>query len=159
MASRATKEAAPLAVVDEAMERRKYVDGLFVELTGKPFTMKVAGYKIALLIPRGEKTVGESGKILAPDEWRESQVLKANCGLVLALGPDAYKGKDAYGAERFPDGPWCDVGDWVAFQRYETTAALMGYRGETIAIIPDDKIDGVVDGRHDLTDIKKKDLL
>ena len=89
-----------------------------------------------------------------PDSYRDKEVLKANCGMVLALGPDAYADK-----ERYPSGPWCAVGDWVGFQRYETTAALMGYRGITIALIHDDKIDGVAEKRQDLTDILKRDLL
>lgn len=142
------------AVVDEAAERQKYVDGLVTELTGGPFTFRVSGYKIALYIPKGDERVGKTGAIIAPEEYRNNQVLKANCGMVLALGPDAYRDP-----ERYPSGPWCKVGDWVGFQRYETTAALMGWRGITIALIPDDKIDGVAEKRQDLTDILKRDLL
>lgn len=137
---------------DEAAERQKYVDNLVTELTGAPFRFKVAGYKIALYLPKGEEVT--PGGIIRPDMVRDKDVLKANCGMVLAMGPDAYRDK-----ERYPSGPWCAVGDWVGFQRYETTAALMGYRGITIALVPDDKIDGVAEKRQDLTDIHKKDLL
>lgn len=144
-------------VETEAESRRAYIDGLMKELTGKPFDMKVCGYKIALYLPTGAEK--SAGGIIIPEKTRDDEVLKANCGLVLGLGPDAYNGKDAYGADRFPSGPWCAVGDWVGFQRYETTAALVGFRGVTIAVIPDDKIDSVVPDRKDLTDIKKNDLL
>lgn len=152
LTSGAPAGAAQVFPLNEDAARRAFVDDLVTKLTGAPFGMKVAGYKIALYIPKGEETVGKMGKIIAPEQYRNDQVLKASCGLVIGMGPDAYKG------DRFSE-PWCKIGDWVAFQRYETTAALMGYRGITIAMIPDDKIDGVVGSREDLTDIQKKDLL
>jgi hypothetical protein len=137
---------------DEMAARKKFVDDFMIGLTGKPFDMKVAGYKIAIYIPHGgEKTAGGIIKIQAT---LDSERLKANCGFCLAHGPDAYSDP-----QRYPSGPWCLPGDWVVFQRYDTTAAIMGYRDQYIAMIPDDRIDGVVPDRMDITEVLKRDLM
>lgn len=129
-----------------------FVNDFMTKLVGKPFDMKVAGYKVALYLPRGDEKT--KGGILLPDSARDNEVLKANVGFCVAHGPDAYRDP-----ERYPSGPWCLPGDWVVFQRYETTAAIMGYRDIHIALVADDKIDGVVGDRFDVTDIRKRDLL
>ena len=46
-------------------------------------------------------------------ETIDRQQVASQCGNVLAMGPDCYMDKD-----RFKDGPWCKVGDWVVFARY-----------------------------------------
>lgn len=128
------------------------VDEIMTRLTGAPFRQPVCGYKLALLLPRPEEKT--AGGIIRPDMNRDNAILMANAGLVLAVGPDAYTPET-----RYPSGPWCKVGDWVVFQRYSTTAALMGYKGVTIAIIPDDKIDMLVEQPTDVTEVPKRDLL
>jgi co-chaperonin GroES (HSP10) len=139
-------------IMDEATARAKFVDDFMTKMTGKPFDLKVSGYKIALYLPMDEEK--SAGGIIKLKSTRENEVLKANCGFCVAHGPDAYADKT-----RYPSGPWCMPGDWVVFQRYDTTAALVGYRGHHIAFIPDDRIDAVAPDRMDITEILKRDLM
>ena len=83
-----------------------------------------------------EKVTEESTKLPQPTGWRmlvlpfkmkektkgglhlaeatlEKQQVASQCGLVLAMGSQCYKDK-----ERYPEGPWCKVNDWVMFARY-----------------------------------------
>ena len=68
------------------------------------------GWRILVLPFKGKKKT--KGGILYSDEQIDRQQLATVCGNVLAVGPQAYTG------EKFPDGPWCKVGDWVIFARY-----------------------------------------
>ena len=52
-----------------------------------------------------EKT---KGGILLGDETIDRQQVASQCGSVLAMGDACYVDK-----ERYPNGPWCKVGDWV----------------------------------------------
>ena len=69
------------------------------------------GWRILVLpYKRKEKTKG--GIILTDQSLEESQVA-SSIGLVLKVGPDAYKDKD-----RFPNGAWCKEKDWIIFGKY-----------------------------------------
>ncbi len=71
---------------------------------------KPTGWRLLVLPFRmDEKT---KGGILMGQETLDKQQVASQCGNVLAMGPDCYKDKD-----RYPDGPWCKVGDWVIFAR------------------------------------------
>jgi len=59
-----------------------------------------------LVLPFKMKEKTKGGLVLA--ETIERQQVASQVGLVLAMGPDCYKDK-----ERYPEGPWCKVGDWV----------------------------------------------
>lgn len=70
-------------------------------------------------------------------------------GLVIAIGPQAYKGTNFDGTPRYPDGPWCKVGDWVIIPRYEGTQVTYGDARNRpsdmlpLMILADDKIMGI----------------
>ena len=69
------------------------------------------GWRILVLpFKMGEKT---KGGILMGQDTLEKQQVASQCGNVLAMGPDCYRDKD-----RYKQGPWCKVGDWVMFARY-----------------------------------------
>ena len=69
------------------------------------------GWRILVLpFKMGEKT---KGGILMGQDTLEKQQVASQCGNVLAMGPDCYRDKN-----RYKQGPWCKVGDWVMFARY-----------------------------------------
>lgn len=142
----------PLSYIeaDEEQLARDVIDMQFRQLTGKPFDLRPAGYLIAMKIyvrPEEYKTItredGSEGKIYLPDIVRAEDKYQSVAALVCALGPDAYRDPD-----KFPNGPWCKVGDWVMIPRYEATA--MSYRGVACALLPDDRIMAVIEGPEDV---------
>ncbi len=72
---------------------------------------KPTGWRL-LVLPFKMKEKTKGGVILAEDTLERQQVA-SQVGLVLAMGPQCYKDK-----ERYPEGPWCKVNDWVMFARY-----------------------------------------
>ena len=56
-----------------------------------------------------EKT---DGGILLGNETIDRQQVASQCGNVIAMGDACYLDK-----ERYPNGPWCKVGDWVVLAR------------------------------------------
>ena len=69
------------------------------------------GWRILILpFKMNQKT---KGGVILGESTLEKQQVASQCGNVLAVGPHAYKDQ-----ERFPDGPWCKVGDWIMFARY-----------------------------------------
>jgi co-chaperonin GroES (HSP10) len=58
-------------------------------------------------------------------------------GLVLDMGEQAYSDKD-----RYPNGPWCKVGDYVIFRANSGTRVRVG--GVEYRLMNDDSIDAVV---------------
>lgn len=76
---------------------------------------------------------GKEIKLYLPDTARHEDRYRSVCALVLAMGPDCYKG------ERFREtGPWCKVGDWVVIPRNEGTQIV--YNEHPVHLIPDDRI-------------------
>ena len=72
---------------------------------------KPTGWRMLVLPFRmDEKT---KGGILLGNETIDRQQVASQCGNVLAMGDACYVDK-----ERYPEGPWCKVGDWVVFARY-----------------------------------------
>ena len=86
------------------------------------------------------KTKG--GVLLTDDTVTESQVTTNICK-VLKMGPECYKDK-----EKFPNGPWCEEGDWVLITRY--AGSRIRIDGGELRIINDDEILAVVDDPRDI---------
>jgi len=97
---------------------------------------KPTGYRV-MILPFKVKERTKGGIILA-DSAREREQLATVVGLVLKLGPDAYKDPDKY-----PEGPWCKERDWVVFGRY--AGARIPIEGGEIRLLNDDEILAVVD--------------
>lgn len=119
----------------EEAEARELVDAQFISLTGKPLDAVPAGYQVLLKVwvPDDHITTEGGMKLYMPDQYRDERKYTSAVGLVCALGPDAYRDP-----ERYPLGPWCKIGDWVMFPRYEGHA--LAYRGVAMVTIPDDRI-------------------
>lgn len=133
----------------EELEARAVVADEFFKLTGTNILPRPCGPWLAVKIfirPDEIKTIKDkSGKevTLYLPQVSQAQDKYANCvGLVMAVGPGAYKGNNPDGSPRFPEGPWCKVGDWIVFPRYESHVFM--YKGVAMMTIYDDKVQMVV---------------
>lgn len=96
---------------------------------------KPVGYKLLIALPKVEETY-ESGLLKAERTIQQEHVLSM-VGLVLDMGAQAYKDPD-----RYPTGPWCQVGDYVLFRSNSGTRFRVN--GVEYRFLNDDSIDGVV---------------
>ena len=102
---------------------------------------KPTGWRILVLPFRmGEKT---KGGILVGQEALDRQQVASQCGNVLAMGPHCYKDK-----ERYPEGPWCKVDDWVIFARY--AGSRIQIEGGEIRLLNEDEILATVKNPEDI---------
>jgi len=96
---------------------------------------KPTGWRLLVLpFKMKEKT---KGGILITDDVVERAQVASTCGLVLKVGPDAYKDK-----ERYPEGPWCKKGTWVVFARY--AGSRLPIEGGEVRILNDDEVLGTI---------------
>ena len=98
---------------------------------------------IVLPFKMDEKT---KGGIIMNESTLEKQQVASQCGNVLAMGPQCYKDK-----ERYPEGPWCKVGDWVIFARY--AGSRIQIEGGEVRLLNEDEVLATV---QDPTDILHK---
>jgi len=97
---------------------------------------KPKGFKLLIALPEvDEKT---EGGILKASETIRNESVATVVGFVLKLGPDAYKDE-----KRFPNGPYCQEGDWVIFRAYSGTRVKI-YEKE-FRLINDDTVEAVID--------------
>ena len=90
-----------------------------------------------------EKT---DGGIIMGTETIDRQQVASQCGNVIAMGDACYVDK-----ERYPNGPWCKVGDWVVFARY--AGSRIEIEGGEVRLLNEDEILATV---QDPTDILHK---
>lgn len=93
------------------------------------------GYKLLIALPKVEEAY-ESGLLKAERTIHQEHVLSM-VGLVLDMGEQAYKDPD-----RYPTGPWCEVGNYVLFRSNSGTRFRVN--GVEYRFLNDDSIDGVV---------------
>ena len=99
------------------------------------------GWRLLILpFKMNDKT---KGGIYLGESTLEKQQVASQCGNVLAVGPDAYGDK-----ERFPDGPWCKVGDWVMFARY--AGSRIKIEGGEVRLLNDDEILATIKNPEDI---------
>ena len=99
------------------------------------------GYRILMLpfVP-GKVT---RGVIHLAKKTVDKERLATVVGYVVKLGPDAYKDD-----RKFPEGPWCQEGDWVIFGRY--AGARIQIEGGDLRLLNDDEILAVIDNPEDI---------
>lgn len=102
---------------------------------------KVPGYHI-LVRPVSVKAQTKGGIIL-PDSTKNDIAYLTTVGKVLAIGDTAYKDKD-----KFPNGPWCSVGDYVCYGKH--TGQKFFYKGIRMILLFDDQISMVVEDPTEL---------
>ena len=95
---------------------------------------------IVLPFKMDEKT---KGGIIMNETTLEKQQVASQCGNVLAMGPQCYSDK-----ERYPEGPWCKVGDWVIFARY--AGSRIQIEGGEIRLLNEDEILATIKNPEDI---------
>lgn len=95
------------------------------------------GYRVLVLqYVRPERT---TGGLIMPEVSKREDEYQGRVGIVLAMGPDAYKD-----TEKFPNGPWVSQGDWVAWPNMQATATKLAIKSPDgkdrviFVLLPDD---------------------
>lgn len=104
---------------------------------------KPVGYRLLVAMPEVEETFGDSG-IIKAESTKHQDYITSILGLVLDMGEQAYADKD-----RFPNGPWCKVGDYVVFRMNTGTRLKVG--GVEYRLMNDDSIEAVVSDPRGIT--------
>lgn len=94
------------------------------------------GYKLLIALPQVEEVFNEAGIVKAERTRYEEQLMTVT-GAVIDMGAQAYTDKD-----RFPNGPWCKVGDYVVFRANSGTRIRVN--GVEYRLMNDDSIEAVV---------------
>ena len=93
------------------------------------------GYKILIAIP--ELDGKTEGGVFMPDSIKAMEETASIIGYVISVGTEAYTDK-----KRFPNGAWCEKGDFVIFRSYSGTRFKVS--GKEFRIINDDTVEAVV---------------
>ena len=91
------------------------------------------GYHI-LVRPVSVKSKTKGG-LLLPDSVKDDVAYLTTVGKVLAVGDLAYKDEDK---DKFPNGKWCDVGDYVCYARH--AGQKLYYKGVRLLLLFDDQV-------------------
>jgi len=102
---------------------------------------KPTGWRILVLPFRMDEK--SKGGVLFANETVDKQQVASQCGNVLAMGPDCYKDE-----ERYSEGPWCKVGDWVVFARY--AGSRIQIEGGEVRLLNDDEVLATVEDPTDI---------
>jgi co-chaperonin GroES (HSP10) len=94
-----------------------------------------SGYRILCAIPEIEDKY-DSGIIKADSTMHHEEVL-STVFFVVKMGPDCYQDK-----ARFPNGPWCKVGDFILAR--PNSGTRLKIHGREFRIINDDSVEGTV---------------
>ena len=96
---------------------------------------KPVGYHLLIALPKVEEEY-ESG-LLKADSTKHAERVLSMMGAVIDMGEQAYADKD-----RFPNGPWCKVGDFVMFRPNSGTRFKVN--SQEYRLLNDDSIEAVV---------------
>ncbi len=96
---------------------------------------KPVGYRVLIVLPNVDETY-DSGLVKA-DQTKHAEQILSMMGAVIDMGEQAYADK-----ERFPNGPWCKVGDFVMFRPNSGTRFKVN--GNEYRLLNDDSIEAVV---------------
>ena len=107
----------------------------------EPKLPQPTGWRL-LVLPFKMKEKTKGGLVLA-ETTLEKQQVASQVGLVMAMGPDCYADKD-----RYPDGPWCKVKDWVMFARY--AGSRIKIEGGEMRLLNDDEVLATIDSPEDI---------
>ena len=96
---------------------------------------KPVGYRVLIALPNVEEKFS-NGIVKAAKTMHEEYIL-STIGAVVDMGDEAYSDK-----ERFTNGPWCKVGDYVMFRANTGTRFKIG--NQEYRLMNDDSIEAVV---------------
>lgn len=101
------------------------------------------GYQILIALPNIDTRFG-GGNIVKAEETLKNEQILSMVGVVMDMGGDAYADKD-----RYPRGPWCNVGDYVLFRANTGTRFRVGK--QEYRLMNDDSIQAVIDDPSKIT--------
>lgn len=94
-----------------------------------------SGYRLLIGLPKVKEDT-KSG-VYRGEEEIHIENLSTIVGYVVAMGPDAYADP-----KKFPNGPYCEQGDWVLFQAFSGTRIKV--HDVEFRLINDDTVEAVV---------------
>jgi len=94
------------------------------------------GYKLLIALPEVEEAT--EGGIIKSAQSQHEESIATVVGWVMSMGPDAYANYN-----RFPNGPYCQVGDFVIFRAFSGTRIKI--HGKEFRLINDDTVEAVVE--------------
>ena len=94
------------------------------------------GYKLLIALPEVDETT--DGGIIKSAQSQHEESIATVVGWVMSMGPDSY-----VNYSRFPNGPYCQVGDWVVFRAFSGTRIKI--HGKEFRLINDDTVEAVVE--------------
>ena len=94
------------------------------------------GYRVLIAMPVVEEAF-EGTDLLKSVTTKNHEQVMSIIGLVLDMGEQAYSDPD-----RFPNGPWCEQGDYVMFRA--NTGTRFTVEGSEYRLMNDDSIEAVV---------------
>ena len=94
------------------------------------------GYKLLIALPEIEEAT--DGGIIKSAQFQHEESIATTVGWVMSMGPDAY-----VNFARFPNGPYCKIGDWVVFRAFSGTRIKI--HGKEFRLINDDTVEAVVE--------------
>ena len=107
----------------------------------QPKLPQPTGWRL-LVLPFKMKEKTKGGIVLA-ETTLERQQVASQVGLVMAMGPQCYADKD-----RYPEGPWCKVKDWVMFARY--AGSRIKIEGGEMRLLNDDEVLATIESPEDI---------
>ena len=93
------------------------------------------GYHILIAVPELSDTT--KGGVYIPDKLKREEETASVVGYVIKLGSECYVDKN-----KFPNGPWCEVGDFVVIRPYGGVRIVV--HGKEMRLVNDDSIEAVV---------------
>ncbi len=106
------------------------------EVRGAKQLPEPRGFKILIALPELEEKT--DGGIYLPEQVRNTEALATVVGFVFKMGDLCYLDE-----KKFPNGPWCNEGDWVLFRAYSGTRIKI--HGKEFRLINDDMVEAVVE--------------
>ncbi len=101
------------------------------------------GWKLLVLVL--QPPTKTQGGLHVPNDVTEAYAHKSVQGIVLGLGHSAFTDKD-----RFPEGPWCKLGNRIIFKRYDAQIFELA-NGMKLGIMNDTQPIGTIGGlQHDI---------
>ena len=94
------------------------------------------GYRVLIAMPVVEEAF-EGTELLKSVTTKHQEQVMSIIGLVVDMGEQAYSDPD-----RFPNGPWCEQGDYVMFRA--NTGTRFTVEGSEYRLMNDDSIEAVV---------------
>jgi chaperonin GroES len=125
------------ALQEKYQEEKKEIKNITNEMEKLPLPV---GWRILVLPFEASKK--SKGGIIYSDDAVERASIASTCGNVLAMGSQTYD------KEKFPEGPWCKVGDWVVFARY--AGSRIKIQGGEVRLLNDDEVLATIKNPEDI---------